>query len=102
MQPTSFFKLSFLNLKFNTLRLNGKFLSSMTCCQSLAYPNDLTVTQHRALNYRNIPNTPLNKEFAIAPHAVIGSLLSLKAYGAQSDDGSLRQYRQSSCNLTNR
>jgi hypothetical protein len=62
----------------------------MTYCQRLAYPKNknLTVRQHRALNYRNKPNTPLNKELAIAPQGAIGSLESLKSNGAQSDDGS--------------
>jgi hypothetical protein len=59
----------------------------MTYCRRLAYPNDLTVRQHRALNYRNKPNTPLNKELAIAPQGAIGSILLLKSNGVQSDDG---------------
>jgi hypothetical protein len=64
----------------------------MTYCQRLAYPNDLTVRQHRALNYRNKPNTPLNKELAIAPQGAIGSLQSLKSNGAQSDDGEVCRF----------
>jgi len=59
----------------------------MTYCQRLGYPNDLTVRQHKALNYRNKPNTPLNKELAIAPQGAIGSLLSFTSNGAQSVDG---------------
>jgi len=60
----------------------------MSYCQRLAYPKNLTIRQHRALNYRNKPNTPLNKELAIAPQGAIGFSMSLKSNGAQSYDGS--------------
>lgn len=62
----------------------------MTYCQRLAYQKNLTVRQHRALNYRNKPNTPLNKEFAIAPQGAIRLSVSSLSNGAQSDDGSPR------------
>ena len=80
IQPTSFFKLSFLNLKFNTLRYNTqvKWMSSFQrdLLSKISVSKWLNSKTAQTLNYKNKPNTPLNKELAIAPQGAIGFVLS--------------------------